>query len=94
MGALLVLNEEPASLVFDVLPVRIRQEIIPDPAFARQSPQPELLTGHLLISRPVSEAVIVGLVVAPEEVIELPHHVIRLIPLESIVVVGCEVTSE
>ena len=37
MGALLVLNEEPASLVFDVLPVRIRQEIVPDPSLARQS---------------------------------------------------------
>ena len=67
VAALGVLDEQPARLELDVLPVGIGQQVFPDAAGAGQRPQPEFLPGDLLVGRPVTEAVTGIAEVAPEK---------------------------
>ena len=87
MVAGLVLDQEPPRLELDVLAVGVGQQILPHAARARERPQPHLLAGHVLIARPVAPAVAVVVVVAAEEVVQLAHDVVGLVPPEGIVAV-------
>ena len=82
-----VLHEQSSRLVFDVLAVGVGEEFLPNTALAGQRPEPELLARHLLVARPMAEAVIVVVVVAAEEVVQLAHDVIGLVSGKSVVVV-------
>ena len=88
-----ILDEEASGLELDVLPVGVGKEIVPDAALPGQSPEPELLARHVLVPGPVTEPVVLVVIVAAEEVVQLAHHVIRLMPLEGVVAVERQVAA-
>ncbi len=88
-----VLHEQAPGLELHVLAVGVGEQVLPDAALPGQRPEPELLPRHLLVAGPVAEAPVVVVVVAPEEVVELAHDVVRLVAVEGVVAVEREVAA-
>ena len=88
-----VLDEEPAGLELYVLTVGVGEELLPHPTRPGEGPEPQLLTRHLLVPGPVPEAVVLIVIVAAEEVVQLAHHVVRLVATEVVVAVEGEVSA-
>ena len=77
-----VLDEHTPGLVFDILPVRVRQQVLPHTALTRERPQPQFLAGHILKTGPVTESVVFIGIVTAEVVVVFTDHVVRFVTLE------------
>ena len=88
-----VLHEEAPRLELHVLAVRVGQQLLPHAALPGQRPEPHLLARHLLVPRPVSPAPSLVVVVAAEEVVQLPDDVVRLVASEGVVPVQGQVAA-
>ena len=82
------MDKQSTRLKFDVLSVRVGEQVFPDSALPRKCPKPEFLTGHLAVPGPVSEAVVIVCVIAAEEIVELSHNVVGLAAPKGIIRIG------
>ena len=90
---MVALIEQASGLGFAVLPVAVSEQFLPDHPLAGKAPDPDLLSGHVIVARPVAVTEFRVVPVAPEVLLVLPEDEIGLMGAEVVVPVQGEIPS-